>query len=62
MHKCPECGKKTLGLKYECGIALARCTNCEYVETAWPYYEEAIKKLRQETKPKTKHSPFINFL
>jgi hypothetical protein len=62
MRKCPECGKMSLNFDYECGVAIAWCTNCEYVKTSWPYYEQAIKKLREVRKQKTGRSPLLNFL
>ncbi|MBN2289266.1 MAG: hypothetical protein JXQ83_08025 [Candidatus Glassbacteria bacterium] len=62
MHKCPSCGNMTLNFKYECGVAVARCTKCDYLKASWPYYEQAIKKLREVRKTKTCSSPLINLV
>ncbi|HUU27594.1 MAG TPA: hypothetical protein VM123_07260 [archaeon] len=56
MHKCPECGTTTLNIKYEYGVAIAWCTNCEYVKSTWPFYEQAVKKMREKGKRSTGNS------
>ena len=61
MRRCPQCGKMSLTFNYECGVAVAWCAECEYLKAAWPYFEQAIKKMRRERKHKIKLGQVINF-